>query len=88
MNVYDTKASLSIVIALTLWAVVGLLMVAALITMAFDHWRAGVILSQISCVVAPIAAVAHVRIYMVRISTLVRRLHGVEPEHSRVDQHQ
>lgn len=80
MNVYDRRANVSVptVIAVVLWVVVGALMGAGLIVMAFGPWRVGVVLTQMSCMSAPIAATVSVRVYAIRMANLVRRLHGVE----------
>lgn len=80
MNVYDRRANVSIptVIAIALWVVVGVLMASALIVIALGRWKVGVVLTQLSCMTAPIAATVHVRVFAIRMSNLVRRLHGVE----------
>lgn len=74
----DDKWSNTVVIACVLWACVALLMIAAWIALALGDWQVALLTSQFACVVSATAVVAHIRIYAVRISGIIRRLHGLD----------
>lgn len=74
----DPQTSMSLVAAWILWGLTAVAMACSVVSALMGHWEAAAIFGFLSGVLAPAAAVAHVRFYLARLARMIRGLYGIE----------